>query len=81
MSHRVTWGAVEHDGPITLVQRRPATHQRPPTTHQRHGPRSAPGGTKGRLRGLPNTIVMALVLLTSGLAMLDLYLLVSSGLH
>ena len=70
-----TWGIVEHDEPIILVQRHPASHA---------SPRRSPADRKsrtGRLKRLPSTISLALVVFTSGLALFDLYLLASSGIH
>jgi hypothetical protein len=71
MSH-VIWGAVEHDDPIVVVQHSSSTHR-----HQRSLSKSRSRG----LRRLPSMIVLALVVMTSSLALFDLYLLVSSGFH
>jgi hypothetical protein len=55
--------------------------QRPVTGQLRRPPPSSRPGAIGRLRRLPSVIVFALVVITSSLAIMDLYLLVSSGLH
>lgn len=73
MSHPAhVWGALEDDGPVKHVARRP---------QPRRHPYPSGSSTRGRLGRVPNTIGLALVVATGGLAVFDIYLLASSGLH
>jgi hypothetical protein len=74
MSHSVSWGAIDQDHRVIV-------RQRPATSRGRRPPHSGRRGATGRLQRLPSVIVLGLVLITSTLAIMDLYLLASSGLH
>jgi len=71
MTHRVGFGAIDHGDAFLRLQRPSMNEPR----------RSSTRGGMRRPRGLSNRLVFALMILTSMLAVFDLYLLASSALH
>ena len=73
MSYNVSWGEIDQDHRVIVRPR--------PSTSRGRRPHSVRRGATGRLRRLPSVIILGLVVITSALALIDLYLLASSGLH